>query len=62
MAAYFVEVDVRCPSMGNVLAKRSRLVEASSWLEAQQKTFRAIKEEFGDKRTVKVCRNCEELT
>lgn len=61
MWPYYVEVDVMQP-MGCVIASKKYVIQAHDPMEAQRKVFLSIKGEFGNKRMVKVCRKCEELT
>ena len=61
MCPYYVEVDVMQP-MGCIIANKRYLIQAHDPMEAPRKVFLSIKSEFGNKRMVKVCRKCEELT
>lgn len=61
MYPYYVEVDVMQP-MGCVIARKKYVIQAHDPMEAQRKVFLSIKDEFWNKRIVKMCRKCKELT
>ena len=48
--------------MGCIIANKRYLIQAHDPMEAQRKVFLSIKDEFGNKRVVKVCKKCEEIS